>query len=102
VRVIGEIGYGVAFLNEALDFWGVEYSPARVRAERPLVLALEYSGCKEVVELVNGDFEYDICAIHGGAVLQRVSVANGVEAVDGTGAEERAASDEWREERRGI
>jgi hypothetical protein len=64
VRVVGEIArqdgvytYGVAFVNEALDFWGVEFPPARVWEERP-VLAL--------VELVNGDFEYDICVIHGG------------------------------------
>jgi hypothetical protein len=73
VRVVEEIAqqdgvytYGVAFVNEALDFWGVEFPPARVWEERPLLLALECSGCKEVVELVNGDFEYDICAIHGG------------------------------------
>jgi hypothetical protein len=73
VRGVGEIArqdgvytYGVAFVNETLDFWGVEFPPARVWEERPVVLALECSRCKEVVELVNGDFEYDICAIHGG------------------------------------
>jgi hypothetical protein len=73
VRVVGEIAqqdgvytYGVAFVSEALDFWGVEFPPALVWQERPVVLALECSGRKEVVALVNGDFEYDICAIHGG------------------------------------
>jgi len=73
VRVVGEIAqqgsmhtYGVAFLDEKLDFWQMEFPPAPARDERPEVLALECGGCKEVVELVNGDFEYDICAIHGG------------------------------------
>jgi hypothetical protein len=56
----------MAFVNEALAFWRVEFPPAGVWEERPVVLALDNSGCKEVVELVNGDFEYDICAIHGG------------------------------------
>jgi hypothetical protein len=51
VRVVGEIApqegvytYGVAFVNNALDFWGVEFPPARVWEERPLMLALECSG----------------------------------------------------------
>lgn len=32
----GAYTYGVAFVNEALDFWGVEFPPARVWEERPL------------------------------------------------------------------
>jgi len=71
VRVVGEIGsqaelhtYGVAFVNEELDFWQVEFPPAPVW--RPVALILECGGCKQVVELKDGDFEYDICAIHGG------------------------------------
>ena len=71
VCVVGEIGsqdglytYGVAFLDAHLDFWGREFPPAPVW--RPDVLLLECAGCRESVELTNGDFEYDICAIHGG------------------------------------
>jgi hypothetical protein len=71
VRVVGEIAsqgemytYGVAFVDEGLDFWEMEFPAA---AEwRPAVLLLECGGCKDVVELTNGDFEYDICVIHGG------------------------------------
>jgi hypothetical protein len=70
-RVVGEIAsqgemytYGVAFVEEGLDFWEMEFPPPP--AWRPEVLALECGGCKDVVELTNGDFEYDICAIHGG------------------------------------
>jgi hypothetical protein len=73
VRVVGEIAqqgamhtYGVAFVDEALDFWKVEFPAAPSREERPAVLTLECCGCKGIVELANGDFEYDICAIHGG------------------------------------
>jgi hypothetical protein len=71
VRVVGEIGnqddlhtYGVTFVNEEGDFWQVEFPPSPVW--RPVGLILECGGCKQIVELRDGDFEYDICAIHGG------------------------------------
>lgn len=71
VRVVGEIGnqenlhtYGVTFVNEEIDFWQVEFPPPPVW--RPVGLILECGGCKQIVELREGDFEYDICAIHGG------------------------------------
>jgi len=73
VRVVGEIAqqgtthtYGVAFVDEALDFWQVDFPPAPDWDERPAVLLLECCACKDVIELANGDYEYDICAIHGG------------------------------------
>ncbi len=73
VRVVGEIGqqgemhtYGVAFLDERLDFWQMEFPPAPVAPGWSGALTLECGGCKGMVELANGDFEYDICAIHGG------------------------------------
>jgi len=74
VRVVGEIAqeegrhtYGVAFVNERLEFWDVEFPAAPAWSEdRPSVLTLECGGCQGVVDVLNGDFEYDICAIHGG------------------------------------
>lgn len=73
VRVVGEVGkqgnfhtYGVAFLDDKLDFWRMEFPPAPHQPERPLALLLECGTCGDTVELLNGDFEYDICAIHGG------------------------------------
>lgn len=73
VRVVGEIAqqgqqytYGVAFLDEKLDFWQIEFPPPSEWDVRPAVLTLECGGCGSVVELLNGDFEYDICAVHGG------------------------------------
>ena len=74
VRVVGEIAsegvkytYGVAFRDDRADFWQVEFPPAPAWIEeRPLALTLECSGCRDVVDVPDGDFEYDICAIHGG------------------------------------
>lgn len=73
VRVVGEIAqqgalhtYGVAFVDQALDFWQMDFPPATDFPERPVTLLLECGGCHGVAELLNGDFEYDICAIHGG------------------------------------
>jgi hypothetical protein len=75
IRVVGEIGseeghhtYGVAFLHEDLDFWGMDFPPAPSPAERPLELVLECGSCGDTVSLLNGDYEFDVCAIHGGLV----------------------------------
>jgi hypothetical protein len=73
VRVVGEIAqqgtlytYGVAFLEEGLDFWKMEFPEPAAWDGHSEALVLECGGCKSLVELRNGDFEYDICAIHGG------------------------------------
>src|SRR5208283_3322316 len=75
IRVVGEIGsqgnlhtYGVAFLDETLDFWGMEFPAPPSLEERPLELVLECSGCNSTATLLNGDYEFDVCAIHGGLV----------------------------------
>jgi hypothetical protein len=75
IRVVGEIGseeghhtYGVAFLDEDLDFWGMDFPPPPSPAERPLELVLECGSCGDTVSLLNGDYEFDVCAIHGGLV----------------------------------
>ncbi|HWN75897.1 MAG TPA: PilZ domain-containing protein [Candidatus Udaeobacter sp.] len=75
IRVVGEIGsedghhtYGVAFLGDDLDFWGMDFPPPPSPAERPLELVLECGSCGDTVTLLNGDYEFDVCAIHGGLV----------------------------------
>jgi hypothetical protein len=75
IRVVGEIGseeghhtYGVAFLDEYLDFWQMDFPPPPSPAERPLELVLACGSCGETVTLLNGDYEFDVCAIHGGLV----------------------------------
>lgn len=75
IRVVGEIGsedghhtYGVAFLDEDLDFWQMDFPGPPSPAERPLELVLECGSCGETVTLLNGDYEFDVCRIHGGLV----------------------------------
>jgi hypothetical protein len=75
IRIVGEIGtedgnytYGVAFLDVDLDFWQVDFPGLPSQAERPLELVLECGSCGETVTLLNGDYEFDVCAIHGGLV----------------------------------
>lgn len=75
IRVVGEIGsqddlhtYGVAFRDEQLDFWQVEFPPPSVMEEGPRPMTLECTGCRAPITIENGDFEFDVCAIHGGLV----------------------------------
>jgi hypothetical protein len=75
IRVVGEIAesegvhtYGVAFVDESLDFWQSEFPQTLPPEGRPLVLSLECSGCRAPLTVENGDFEFDVCAIHGGLV----------------------------------
>lgn len=75
IRVVGEIAaqegqhtYGVAFVNDDLDFWQLEFPPPPSPEERPLELLLECNGCGRTVTVLNGDYEFDLCAIHGGLV----------------------------------
>jgi hypothetical protein len=75
IRVVGEIGsengrytYGIAFLDDDLDFWKMAFPLPPSPAERPLELVLECGSCGETVTLLNGDYEFDVCAIHGGLV----------------------------------
>jgi hypothetical protein len=75
IRIVGEIAsedgrytYGVAFVDEELDFWKMDFPAPPPPAERPLELVLECGSCGETVTLLNGDYEFDVCAIHGGLV----------------------------------
>jgi PilZ domain len=75
IRVVGEIAtqndkhtYGVAFLDDSIDFWQEPFPPPPSLEERPLELVLECSTCGDSVTVLNGDFEFDVCAIHGGLV----------------------------------
>jgi hypothetical protein len=73
VRVVGEIAvegelhtYGVAFIDDNLDFWQLEFPQAPVSGRQPRVLPLECGSCGERIAVANGEFEYDISQIHGG------------------------------------
>ena len=75
IRVIGEIGaqgdfhaYGVAFVRETLDFWKATFPPLPAPQENCVSLSLECASCNAPLLLDHGDFEFDVCAIHGGLV----------------------------------
>jgi len=75
IRVIGEIGtkgnlhtYGVSFLRAYPEFWGLSFAPNSPYAYQPVVLTLECSTCRTTISLEHSDFEFDICAVHGGLV----------------------------------
>src|SRR5579871_1234726 len=74
IRVVGEIGmedgeyrYGVAFVDRVLDFWGIRF-PMPASREESAMISLSCNGCGTFVTLEYGEFEEDICAIHGGLV----------------------------------
>lgn len=74
IRVVGEIGtqdtmhtYGVAFRDEQLDFWQIEFPSPPDEEERP-PLFLQCGSCHSPITIENGDFEFDVCTIHGGLV----------------------------------
>jgi PilZ domain len=74
IRVVGEIGmedgehrYGVAFVDRVLDFWGIRF-PMPASREEAATISLSCNGCGNFATLEYGEFEEDICAIHGGLV----------------------------------
>ena len=75
IRVVGEIGaqgdvhaYGVAFVHETLDFWKTSFPPADAPQESVSSLSLQCASCTTPLVLEHGDFEFDVCVIHGGLV----------------------------------
>jgi len=75
IRVVGQIArdgdfhvYGVSFMDDTLNFWREHFPPPPENAGRPLLLALECNNCGAPVSLRNGEFESDVCGIHGGLV----------------------------------
>lgn len=77
VRVVGEIGsegfahtYGVAFTDPTIDFWQIEFPPPppSPSANDSPTLSLACSSCGQDIALEQGDYEADVCAIHGGLV----------------------------------
>src|SRR6266446_2639236 len=75
VRVIGQIGahedsytYGVAFLTEKLNFWGIEFPPATESEKQASHLLVECSSCKGLEAVDHNELEADVYAINEGIV----------------------------------
>jgi hypothetical protein len=75
VRVVGKIGeqkskytYGVAFLDQSLDFWGVEF-PAMSQSEaESRRVQLECARCQERETVQQSDLESDVYLVNEGIV----------------------------------
>src|SRR5713101_7555999 len=75
VRVVGQIGakedsyiYGVAFLGEKLNFWGIEFPPASESEQQASHLVLECSSCKGRETVDHNEQEADVYTINEGIV----------------------------------
>jgi hypothetical protein len=75
VRVVGQIGaeddiytYGVAFLDSAVNFWGIKFPPASEEDQRERFVYLECSSCRTRENVEHSDLESDVYHINEGIV----------------------------------
>jgi hypothetical protein len=75
VRVVGQIGaqknkytYGVAFLDQILDFWGVRFPPMSESETEASRVPLECVGCQEREIVEQSDLESDVYLVNEGIV----------------------------------
>lgn len=70
-RVVGLVGsqsdsytYGLAFLETAANFWGIDFPPESESEQESPSGLFECSGCKGRERIVLNDMESDIYAVH--------------------------------------
>jgi hypothetical protein len=75
VRVVGQIGaqknkftYGVAFLDQNLDFWGVKFPPMTESEAESRRVLLECLRCQERETVQQSDLESDVYLVNEGIV----------------------------------
>lgn len=75
VRVVGQIGaqknkytYGVAFLDQSLDFWGVGFPPMSESEAKARRVSLECVRCQERETVEQSDLESDVYLVNEGIV----------------------------------
>ena len=75
VRLVGQIGvegevytYGVAFLNSANSFWGLEFPTPSEEEQRTRVVPLECGSCQTRETVEQSDLESDVYRINEGIV----------------------------------
>jgi len=73
VRVCGQIGeredghiYGVAFTDPDIDFWRIEFPPAKALPDELIPITLECSGCHRQISLQFDATEMDVYAVNQG------------------------------------
>ncbi|HET8921662.1 MAG TPA: PilZ domain-containing protein [Candidatus Acidoferrum sp.] len=75
VRVVGQIGaqknkytYGMAFLDQSLDFWGVKFPPMTESETQARRVVLECVRCQERETVQQSDLESDVYLVNEGIV----------------------------------
>jgi hypothetical protein len=75
IRVCGEIGeredghiYGVAFADQSIDFWRMEFPPAEPLPKGVVAITLECSGCHHQILVQFDATEMDVYAVNEGAL----------------------------------
>src|SRR5258708_30201694 len=75
VRVVGQLGsvggsytYGVAFLNQNIDFWGIEFPPISQSEKDANRVLLQCASCKAREMVEQSDLESDVYMVNEGIV----------------------------------
>src|SRR5467141_2042731 len=75
VRVVGQLGsvggsytYGVAFLDQSIDFWGMEFPPISQSEKDANRVLLQCASCKAHEMVQQSDLEYDVYMVNEGIV----------------------------------
>jgi len=75
VRVVGQLGavgnnytYGVAFLDQNIDFWGIEFPPVSQSEKAANRALLQCASCKDSEMVEQSDLESDVYIVNEGIV----------------------------------
>src|SRR6266849_7717627 len=75
VRVVGQLGsvggsytYGVAFLDQSIDFWGMEFPPLSQSEKEANRVLLQCASCKAHEMVQQSDLESDVYMVNEGIV----------------------------------
>jgi len=99
VRVVGQLGavgnsytYGVAFLNQSIDFWGIEFPPVSQSEKDANRVVLQCASCKAREMVEQSDLESDVYLVNEGIVrfCKRCGSSTFWKRADETGEDETA------------
>ena len=105
VRVVGQLGsqgesytYGVAFLKQNIDFWGIEFPPVSQSEKVANCVTLQCAGCGARETVVQSDLESDVYLVNEGIVRYCKACGNSTFWKQAKDADEDEAVEEQTEE----